>query len=68
MIGDTPYDVEAALRAGVPIVTVRCGGNWTDADLRGSVSTFDDPADILAHYEFLLHLSATTQKKNDKQE
>lgn len=53
MIGDTPYDVEAALRAGVPIITVRCGGTWTDADLHGSVSIFDDPADILAHYEFL---------------
>jgi HAD superfamily hydrolase (TIGR01509 family) len=52
MIGDTPYDVEAARRAGVPIITVRCGGIWTDADLRGSVSIFDDPADILAHYDF----------------
>jgi HAD superfamily hydrolase (TIGR01509 family) len=52
MIGDTPYDVEAAHRAGVPIITVRCGGIWTDADLRGSVSIFDDPADILAHYDF----------------
>jgi HAD superfamily hydrolase (TIGR01509 family) len=51
MIGDTPYDVEAALRAGVSIITVRCGGIWTDADLRGSFSIFDDPADILAHYE-----------------
>ena len=52
MIGDTPYDVEAATRAGVPIITVRCGGAWTDADLQGSVAIFDDPADILAHYEF----------------
>jgi HAD superfamily hydrolase (TIGR01549 family) len=52
MIGDTPYDVEAALRAGVPIITVRCGGFWEDADLRGSLSIFDDPADILAHFEF----------------
>jgi hypothetical protein len=52
MIGDTPYDVEAAQRAGVPIITVRCGGLWNDADLRGSLSIFDDPADILAHFEF----------------
>jgi HAD superfamily hydrolase (TIGR01509 family) len=50
MVGDTPYDVEASLRAGVPIVTVRCGGLWTDADLKGSIAIFDDPADILAHY------------------
>lgn len=53
MIGDTPYDVEAALRAGVTIITVRCGGFWKDADLRGSFSIFDDPADILAHFEFV---------------
>jgi HAD superfamily hydrolase (TIGR01509 family) len=51
MIGDTPYDVEASLRAGVRIIAVRCGGLWTDDDLRGSSSIFDDPADILAHYE-----------------
>ena len=29
MIGDTPYDVEAARRAGVPIIAFRCGG-WHD--------------------------------------
>jgi HAD superfamily hydrolase (TIGR01509 family) len=51
MLGDTPYDVEAAGRAGVRIVTVRCGGLWTDADLRGSIAIYDDPADILAHYD-----------------
>jgi HAD superfamily hydrolase (TIGR01509 family) len=50
MVGDTPYDVEASLRAGVQIVTVRCGGLWTDADLKGSLAIYDDPADILAHY------------------
>lgn len=49
MLGDTPYDVEAALRAGVAIVAVRCGG-WQDDELRGSITIFDDPADILAHY------------------
>ena len=32
MIGDTPYDVEAATRAGIPIIGFRSGG-WTDADL-----------------------------------
>jgi phosphoglycolate phosphatase-like HAD superfamily hydrolase len=53
MIGDTPYDVEAATEAGVPIITVRCGGLWTDAELRGSLAIFADPADILAHYEIL---------------
>ncbi len=35
MIGDTPYDLEAATHAGVKLVAVRCGG-WSDADLAGS--------------------------------
>ena len=33
MIGDTPYDVEAAARARVQIIGFRSGG-WKDADLR----------------------------------
>ena len=49
MIGDTPYDVEAATRARVPIVALRCGG-WTDDGLRGATEIHDDPADLLAHY------------------
>jgi HAD superfamily hydrolase (TIGR01509 family) len=34
MLGDTPYDIEAAGRAGVGVIAVRCGG-WGDADLKG---------------------------------
>lgn len=49
MLGDTPYDVEAARRAGVRLVAVRCGG-WGDDDLRGAVAIYDDPADLLAHW------------------
>jgi HAD superfamily hydrolase (TIGR01509 family) len=50
MLGDTPYDVEAATRAGVAIVAVRCGG-WGDEDLAGAVAVYDDPADLLAHFD-----------------
>ncbi|MEX2584249.1 MAG: HAD family hydrolase [Gemmatimonadota bacterium] len=50
MLGDTPYDVEASLRAGVRIVGVRCGG-WQDEDLRGASAVFDDPADLLTQYD-----------------
>lgn len=50
MVGDTPYDVEAALRAGIRIVCVRCGG-WQDKDLKGAAAVFDDAADMLAHYD-----------------
>ncbi|HVE79201.1 MAG TPA: HAD family hydrolase [Gemmatimonadaceae bacterium] len=50
MLGDTPYDVEAALKAGVRVVGVRSGG-WGDADLGGASAIYDDAADLLAHYE-----------------
>jgi HAD superfamily hydrolase (TIGR01509 family) len=50
MIGDTPYDVEAALRAGINIIALRSGG-WADRDLRGALAVYDDPADLLNHYE-----------------
>ena len=50
MIGDTPYDVEAATRARVPIIAVRCGG-WDDTALRGAMEIRADPADVLAHYD-----------------
>lgn len=50
MLGDTPYDVEAASRAGVAIVGVRCGG-WDDRSLGGALAVYADPADLLAHYD-----------------
>lgn len=48
MIGDTPYDIEAASRAGVATIALRSGG-WSDAHLRGAVAIYDDPADLLAN-------------------
>jgi HAD superfamily hydrolase (TIGR01509 family) len=50
MIGDTPYDVEAARRAGINVIALRSGG-WQDRDLRGALAVYDDPADLLNHYE-----------------
>lgn len=49
MLGDTPYDIEAAAKAGVAIIGVRCGG-WTAPDLKGALAVYDDAADLLAHY------------------
>jgi HAD superfamily hydrolase (TIGR01509 family) len=48
MIGDTPYDIEAAGRAGVATIALRCGGWWSDDALRGALAIFDDPAHLLA--------------------
>lgn len=49
MLGDTPYDVEAATRAGVAIIALRCGG-WDDHALTGAIAIYDDPADLLARW------------------
>jgi HAD superfamily hydrolase (TIGR01509 family) len=49
MIGDTPYDIESAGKAGVDTIAVRCGGSG-DARLAGARAIYDDPADLLAHY------------------
>ena len=49
MIGDTPYDIEAARRAGIESIAVRCGGHWSDVELGGAIAIFDDPAALLAH-------------------
>jgi phosphoglycolate phosphatase-like HAD superfamily hydrolase len=51
MLGDTPYDIAAAARAGVPTVALRCGGWWDDLALGGAVAIYRDPADLLAHYD-----------------
>lgn len=50
MLGDTPYDLEAARRAGVPLIAVRTGG-WSDEALAGAIAVYDDPADLLAHLD-----------------
>lgn len=50
MLGDTPYDIESAGKAGVPVIALRCGG-WDDAGLAGALAIYDDPADLLAHYD-----------------
>jgi HAD superfamily hydrolase (TIGR01509 family) len=51
VVGDTPYDAEAAARAGLRTVGLLCGG-WSEDELRwaGCVAVFRDPADILARY------------------
>lgn len=50
MLGDTPYDVKAAARAGVRIIGLRCGG-WSDRELKGAEEVHQDPADLLEKYE-----------------
>jgi HAD superfamily hydrolase (TIGR01509 family) len=46
MIGDTPYDIEAARSAGLATIAFRCGG-WDDTRLRGAIAIYDDPSELL---------------------
>jgi HAD superfamily hydrolase (TIGR01509 family) len=50
MLGDTPYDVEAAIGAHVNLVGVLSGG-WTVEELSGAIAIYDDPADLLHWYD-----------------
>jgi HAD superfamily hydrolase (TIGR01509 family) len=52
VIGDTPYDAQAAGKANLPTIGLLCGG-WSENDLRqaGCSAIYHDPADLLAHYD-----------------
>jgi HAD superfamily hydrolase (TIGR01509 family) len=50
MLGDTPYDIAAAGRAGVDLIAFRCGG-FSDEDLAGALAIFDGPWDLLERWE-----------------
>lgn len=52
IVGDTPYDAEAAAKAKLRTIGLLCGG-WTEADLRNArcIAVYRDPADLMAHYE-----------------
>lgn len=51
VVGDTPYDVEAATAAGIAAIGLR-SGKFTDAALQaaGAVAVYDDAAALLAGY------------------
>ncbi len=52
VIGDTPYDAEAARKAGIPSIGVLSGG-FPEESLReaGCVAIFRGPADLLERYD-----------------
>ena len=52
VVGDTPYDAEAAGKISLRTIGVLCGG-FAEAELRaaGCVQIFKDPADLLERYE-----------------
>jgi len=50
MLGDTPYDVEAAQRVQVRTVALRSGG-WDDAALARAVAIYKDVSEVLDRYD-----------------
>ena len=52
VVGDTPYDAEAAGKAGLRSIGMLCGG-WSEAELReaGCIAVYRDPADLLAQFD-----------------
>jgi phosphoglycolate phosphatase-like HAD superfamily hydrolase len=50
MLGDTPYDIESANKAGVGVIAFRCG-DFDDSQLKDAIAIYNDPADLLAHYD-----------------
>lgn len=50
MLGDTPYDIESASKAGVDVIAFRCGG-FDDSQLKNAIAIYDHPADLLANYD-----------------
>jgi beta-phosphoglucomutase-like phosphatase (HAD superfamily) len=65
MIGDTPYDIEAAARAGVRTIAFRCGG-WNDASLQDGVAIYDGPWDLLARLDESPIAKPKSQSSNPK--
>lgn len=49
-VGDTPYDIEAAGKAGVATVAVRSGG-FSDRDLRGAIACYDGVGAMLKGFD-----------------
>jgi len=50
MLGDTPYDIEAATGAGVRIIGLESGG-WSRGELSGAIAVYKDATGLLAHYD-----------------
>jgi phosphoglycolate phosphatase-like HAD superfamily hydrolase len=52
VVGDTPYDAQAARSAGLCVVGLLSGG-FPEQDLRnaGCIAIYKDPADLLANYD-----------------
>lgn len=49
-VGDTPYDIEAAARAGLDSIALRSGG-FPEITLLAAARIYDNPQDLLSNYD-----------------
>lgn len=57
VVGDTPYDAQAAAKANLKTVGVLCGGfSRADLEKAGCVAIYENPADLLANYREIISL------------
>lgn len=57
VIGDTPYDAEAAGKANLKIIGVLCGGfAKEDLEKAGCAAIYESPADLLENYQKIISL------------
>ena len=50
MVGDSPFDIEAAHEVGIGTIAFRTGG-WEDRDLEEALAIYDGPRAMLAAYD-----------------
>lgn len=52
VVGDTVWDIESASKASLPCIGVTCGGiSRQELTEAGAVEVYDDPADLLDHFD-----------------
>lgn len=59
-LGDTPWDIQAARKAGIGTIALTCGG-WTEQQLRdaGAIEVYRDPSDLIQKFgQSVLNLDA----------
>lgn len=57
VVGDSPFDTQAAARAGARFVGFLSGGR-TASELQPAIATFQDPGDMAENVAMLLHAAA----------
>ncbi|HJU67897.1 MAG TPA: HAD family hydrolase [Gemmatimonadaceae bacterium] len=66
MVGDTPYDIEAAAKAGIRTIALRCGGWWDDDALGEAMAVYEDPADLLAHWPIVSNTGGRAKRSEGR--